>query len=85
MGDLLLKTDDFLQAPGLRLVRNVIGSQTPSLTFPSERPALALDYIYHTRGLRTEDFNVDHSLASDHLPVVATICLEDDPSRASVP
>ena len=76
---------DFNCLPGMPehdlIVRDLIASETTHLTFPSEKPAVALDHIYHTKGLRTQSLSVERSLASDHLPVIATICIEGHPGK----
>ena len=68
---------DFNCLPGMPeydlIIRNLIVSEPTRMTFPSKKPAVALDHIDHTNGLRTKSLSVGRSLASDHLPVIATI------------
>ena len=45
----------------------------PPLTFSSDAPARRIDYIWISSDLQVLDVLVPQSLASDHLPVVATV------------
>ena len=45
----------------------------PGFTTPPEEPRHRIDYIWVSRDLSVRDVVIPRSLASDHLPVVATI------------
>ncbi|MGC8838848.1 MAG: endonuclease/exonuclease/phosphatase family protein, partial [Anaerolineae bacterium] len=47
----------------------------PAPTFPSPTPVRRIDYIFVTPDMQPVDVSVPSSLASDHLPVVATLRL----------
>jgi endonuclease/exonuclease/phosphatase family metal-dependent hydrolase len=45
----------------------------PGYTAPAVRPAIRIDYVLHSPDLEASDVTIRESLASDHLPVSATI------------
>jgi endonuclease/exonuclease/phosphatase family metal-dependent hydrolase len=45
----------------------------PGYTAPAARPAIRIDYLLHSPDLEASDVTIRESLASDHLPVSATI------------
>jgi endonuclease/exonuclease/phosphatase family metal-dependent hydrolase len=45
----------------------------PGHTAPAVRPVIRIDYILHSPDLEASDVTIRESLASDHLPVSATI------------
>ncbi|MFW5692062.1 MAG: endonuclease/exonuclease/phosphatase family protein [Chloroflexota bacterium] len=54
-------------------------------TWPSNFPMLRIDYIWHNPGLRSLMAEVGPDLASDHLPVIATLEVVLPPGASEVP
>jgi endonuclease/exonuclease/phosphatase family metal-dependent hydrolase len=44
-------------------------------TFPAINPAKRIDYIFTSEGIEVNDAEIVHTLASDHLPVIADVSL----------
>ena len=66
----------------LNLLMSHFFEVSPKLaSYPSRYPILALDRLFVSRGLRVESLNIVDTpltrLASDHLPVNATVCIEN--------
>jgi len=63
-------------APGLRLLLSQTGLQDADvgkrrLTYPADTPAARIDYVLYPPELTLQNVFPVHSLASDHLPLVA--------------
>jgi endonuclease/exonuclease/phosphatase family metal-dependent hydrolase len=58
----------------LELFREAAGLLEPhgghAPTFPSWKPKMDLDFVFHTEGIRVSSLKVPHVLYSDHLPVI---------------
>lgn len=74
---------DFNSLPGMSahdtIYQNLAGAPATQPTYPSDRPALLIDHIYHSAGLRSLSLTVVPSRASDHLPVLAELGVADRP------
>lgn len=60
-------------------------SRTGNLTSPTINPTGRIDYVFVTPTITVLSHNVPHSLASDHLPVVAQLQLPASPLNANNP
>lgn len=71
---------DFNSLPGMPahdlIARELITPNPGVPTFPSTMPVVALDHVYHSRGLRMKRGAVGRSRASDHVPVMATLVID---------
>jgi endonuclease/exonuclease/phosphatase family metal-dependent hydrolase len=61
----------FMEASGLQ---SAAPDDTP--TFPSWKPRMGLDFVFHSPGIRIKSFRVPHVLYSDHLPLVCDFEVE---------
>ncbi|GEP06585.1 endonuclease/exonuclease/phosphatase family protein [Methylobacterium oxalidis] len=66
--------------------RRAAGAEGRGATFPSRCPVLRLDHVFVSAGVAVERVGVVRGplprLASDHLPLLAELCLEPAPVRA---
>jgi len=67
---------EMLKRAGLADAIDLAGVE-PGYTSPPDAPEKRIDYIWLSDDLVVVDANIPSSLASDHLPVIATITLDD--------
>jgi endonuclease/exonuclease/phosphatase family metal-dependent hydrolase len=53
------------------------GASEGGFTYPSDKPAKRIDYVFAGAGVRTKSARVVETLASDHLPLVTDLEIED--------
>lgn len=74
MGDLNAHPDSPLLAPLFdMLTDSAAGMESPSLTFPSNRPSEKIDYLFHKGGFTTLRAWVPETTDSDHRPFCARL------------
>ena len=73
-----------LYEAGLVEAAATLGVQ-PAYTFSSTRPRWQLDYIWVSPDLEPTRFEIIHSTASDHLPIVGTVQIPADSDFLTIP
>lgn len=78
MGDFNMEKDNPIISPLFNKFKDSFElMDEPLLTFPSSNPRIKIDYILYTFDLNIENAKIIDVAASDHLPVVATIILDE--------
>lgn len=73
MGDLNLTPDSGLLAPLMRTLHDTAEGRPEPLTFPSEKPEIKIDYIFHSPGISCASLYTVDTQNSDHLPLIAKL------------
>ncbi len=73
MGDLNMEPIDPILAPLFGALRDTAGWKDDIRTFPSDKPDIKIDYIFHSAGIETLSLRSMDTQNSDHRPLIAAL------------
>lgn len=73
MGDLNLTPDATALKPLMEALTDTAAGKSEPLTFPSDKPEIKIDYIFHTSDIECTSLRTIDTQNSDHKPLVAEI------------
>ncbi|MBS4192627.1 endonuclease/exonuclease/phosphatase family protein [Bacillus sp. FJAT-49705] len=76
MGDLNAKPDSNEMQPLFSQYKDAFADQNDAYTIPASKPTSRIDYIFTSNEIQTANAEVISTLASDHLPIIAELTLD---------
>jgi endonuclease/exonuclease/phosphatase family metal-dependent hydrolase len=76
MGDLNAKPDSNEMQPLFAQYKDAFADQNEAYTIPADNPTRRIDYIFTSNEIQTANAEVISTIASDHLPIVAELTLD---------